>query len=260
MSNGPSSPRDSALSTSVEVHDSGEPAAVILDIKSQDTSASMTPVRRIVELFATSANAGMFPAKHTSPEETALTVAAETNESGRLQQRWSVRGLGPGAYKVFLSLLGVVHQYESPLASITLRSMNGRGRIVNLKEIIEYPYPQRAEIIEFVLRLPRIRDEFGSPRIRIEFVDDVVDDHLDRLTEWFTAWDHLITHGGYYHVADGLELDDEVNFGETYMLSANTVEHTFESVVGGAGAFDALINMTVRIHRTVHRVAAFELE
>jgi hypothetical protein len=157
-------------------------------------------------------------------------------------------------------MLAVTHQYQSALASLSLHATVGRGALLTLSDITAFPYPKRTEPVGFPLRLPQIRDELGDPNIRIEFTRDVQDDRLELFETWFTAWDHVITHGGYFHVADELELDDDVVLGETYMLSPNTVEHTLERVVDSVEAFDAVINMAVRIHRTVHPVASFELE
>jgi hypothetical protein len=248
------------LSTIVQVFDSADALEIMFEAVSKDPTGSFEPFERVVDIFGAAVNAGMFPAQRATPESTAFELLADLSDARALRQRWRVQGVAPGAYKILLSMLGVTHQNQSALASLRLHATGGHGTPLTLSDIAAFPYPKRTEPVGFRLRLPQIRDELGNPNIRIEFAHDLQDDGLELFETWFTAWDHLITHGGYFHVADELELDDDIVLGETYMLSPNTVEHTLERVVGSVEAFDAFINMAVRIHRTIHSVTAFELE
>jgi hypothetical protein len=248
------------LAAEVDLIDAAEPIEVSLDVESQSPAASLQSVLRVTEIVEAAINAGMFPAQRTTPEETACDVLATEGELGAVRKIWRMTGVAPGAYKILLSMLAVVHKYQVPLSALRLRSAPARGSRLTLAEITAVPYPKRTDDVRFEVKLPRIRDELTSPRIRIIFADDIGDSALDLFEHTFTAWDHLITHGGYFHVADELELDDENVLGETYMLSENTVEHTLEADVGSPEAFDAVINMAVKVHKTLHRVVRFELE
>jgi len=255
-----STPHRRPLQAEVDLIDASEPMEVSLDVEAVDPAASLEPVRRVTDIVATAINAGMFAAHRTTPEASGCEALVTALEAGTARQVWRMTGVAPGTYKILLSMLAVVHQYQIPLARIRLRSAPGRGSRLALPDITAAPYPKRTDRVEFEVKLPRIRDELTDPRLRIVFAEDIGDSALDLFERTFTAWDHLITHGGYFHAADELELDDENVLGETYMLSEDTVEHTLETDVGSPEAFDAVINMAVRFHRTLHRVIRFELE
>ena len=246
------------LSMEVMIPDSAEAAEMVFEVTSKAPGAFLEPIEHVVSLFKAAVNAAMLSGGRA---DAGLQVTpAENPVSGRLEQRWKVKGIGPGAYRVFLNMLDVAHLYQTPLASFRLISSAKEGKRLNRHAIMASPYPGRGAPVPFELRLRENLADTKDPLTRLEFSKEITDDEFDKPEELFTAWDHLITHGGYGHEYRELELDDSIVLGETYMGSPNTLEHMLSCTIGSPEAFDAQINMVLKLHQTFCSVLSLEIE
>ena len=133
----PSSPWP--LSMEVMIPDSVE-AELVFEVVSKSPGETLEPIRHVVGVFSAAVNAAMF----SGGRPASLQVPpAEKPVSGRLEQRWKVKGIGPGAYRVLLNMLEVVHLHQTPLASLRLASSAREGHRLNRHAIVASPYPAR---------------------------------------------------------------------------------------------------------------------
>ena len=129
---------------------------------------------------------------------------------------------------------------------------------MNRQAILESAYPRRGSV-PFQLRLKRNLKETKDPRTRLVFSREITNEEFDTLERLFITWDHIITHGGYGHECDELELDDSIVLAETYMASPNTLEHILTCTIGSPEAFDAQINMVLGLHHGFCPVQSLEI-
>ena len=98
----------------------------------------------------------------------------------------------------------------------------------------------------------------------MEFQRDISDDELVTILPLFWAWDNVVIRGGYLEELEDRDADLDIEASlasqQTYLTSPNTVEHLFYEFVGQEAAFDALINMAIRLHYIFCPLTSFEIE
>jgi hypothetical protein len=80
----------------------------------------------------------------------------------------------------------------------------------------------------------------------------IVDGHI---ADWHT----LILLGGYQDSFDALR-ELPMRPGKTYLAAPDTVEHILYGFTGPSAAYDALINMAIKLHHTFCPVERIEIE
>lgn len=229
-----------------------------------ETPASAVEVMRAAEAFETAARAGMFsrdPAAQRIPIE---AVSAERPSERRVRYEWRVVGIQPGAFRVLLNMLEVVHRFFGPLESVHLSSTIGHGERMNLDGVLKAPFPGTMARPPFSVVLKPNLEDSKEPLIRLEFQREVHDGEIETLLPLFVAWDNIIIRGGYLNDVEDrysdVDVEESLSGQQTYLAAPNTVEHLFYEFIGAAAAYDALVNMAVRIHHTLRPLATFEIE
>ena len=255
-------PRISSFLSEVDIADSAGESQVIFaaEIKAP---LPATDIEQVVDAFVSAANFGMFSKEPTAPTKPIVVDSSDSRAPGRIQYVWKVTGIQVGAYRVLLNMLEAAHHFSELLERIRLISL-GRGSRVNRTDLLNAPFSIKAGKPPFALRSGRNLADCREPLIRLEFQRDVSDDDLATLVPAFLAWDNVVIRGGYVEELENrdpkLDIEKALASQQTYLAAPNTVEHLFYKFVGQEAAFDALINMVIRLHSVFCPLASFEIE
>jgi hypothetical protein len=230
-------------------------AELHFEAQARDETAAMELIERVISAFRDAVGIGMFGERAVLE-----TSVQEQSRAGFVRQRWRVGGLKPGAFRVLLDMLEAVHLHALPLALLRLSVASTLRPVVDLRTIRTLPYLPARQQLDFVVRLREDIDEVKEPVIRLAFDSDVSDKVFEDLSSMFLVWDDLVLLGGFGSEFGARECDAGAINRQTYMASRDTVEHLLYWVVGGAAAFDALVNAATRIHASVCPLMAFEVE
>jgi|GEM_PF-2079837 len=227
-------------------------------------SSPVTDIVQVVDAFESAANFSMFSKKPTAKMKTIAVDSVESQGQGRIRYLWRVTGIQVGAYRVLLNMLEVTHHFSEQLERIRLISTLDRGKRMNRNDLLSTSFPGMAGKPPFVLRYNSNRIDYREPLIRLEFKRDISDDELVKILPFFLAWNNVVIRGGYLkkleHRDADLDIEASLASQQTYLAAPNTVEHLFYDFVGQKAAFDALINMSIRLHYFFCPLSSFEIE
>lgn len=244
------------LNIELLVADASVHAEVTFDVIPTDSTTSKKHIEYIVALFQRAVGTAMF----SGGRNASLEIASVKNiTEGRFLQQWKINGIEPGGYRVFINMLEIVHIRQVALASVRLVSPPQEGKRLDRHAVMASDYPARGRAVPFGLRLKRVLAGTKNVLVRLEFTRELRNEEVDMLEGLFVTWDRLITHGGYGSEFGEVALDDSIVRGETYMASPDTLEHEFICTIGQAAAFEPLINMAIKLHRTFCPLTAFEI-
>lgn len=234
-------------------------AAVVFEAATQVPSPALL---RTVEAFEAAAQAGMF-SRH--PAATTVPMQVEgggVSQPQRVRRAWRVTGMQIGAWRVLLSMLDALHHEIAPLAYVRLVSSDIAEPRLAWHDVIRSPFPRRSAALPFDLRIDRSLEDTSEPLIRLTFERDIDDAALQQLIPLFAAWDRLVLCGGYVQDPDDRDpvsdIEERLGTQQTYLAARDTVEHLLYEEVGVAAAFDAVVNMAVKLDLGFGRVAALE--
>ena len=254
--------RPPSFLTEVDIADFPGESEVIFEVVTK-SSSSGAAIGQIADVFEAAARAGMFskePAAKTIPIE---VVSVERFGGVGVRYIWKVTGIQVGAYRMLLNMLDVTHHFEQPLASSRLLSPIGGGKRMHWNDLIDAPFPIKSRKPPFALRVKQNLEDSREPLIRLEFQREIHDEELEILVPLILAWDTLVIRGGYLQDLDDrdpdLDIDASLSSQQTYLAAANTVEHLFYEFIGPEAAYDTLVNMAVKLHRTFCPLAALEI-
>jgi len=215
----------------------------------------------LVEAFETAVQAGMFSSR--MPPGVMLNVLSADVSDTKVRRSWRLSGVQPGAFCILLNMLEMAHHVVAPLESVLLASPPDRGQRMSLTELLQTPFPTRADKLPFNLTAEMDLEGSREPVIRVEFQQEAGDSECAALDNLFAVWDRVVINGGYLRTMDDRdeEVDPEeaVSSRQTYLAGANVVEHLFYEFIGAAEAYDALVNMVAAVHYTLSPVASLEI-
>jgi hypothetical protein len=259
-------PEPSSFLWDIDISDSPDESRVNFEVGTK-SSAVDKKVLKIADAFVSAANLGMFSMQ---PAASHITIAVEGTEypsAGTIRFLWRVAGIQIGAYRVLLNMLSAAHRASGLLNWVRLTSAPVGGKRFSKNDLLNCPLPGKANKPPFELRVQRNLDDCREPLIRLEFERNISDDETAQLVPSFRAWDNLVLRGGYTEnledrdpVLDTVEELEELEIPQTYMASPNTLEHLFYEFEGQAAAFDALMNLAIRLHYTFSPLAGLEID
>lgn len=247
----------------ISIADSPEPFDVEFAAMAE-APASLAAVVRVVEAFLVATRVGMF-SKEPSVDRIGIEPVSAARASERaVRYLWRVGGVQLGSFRVLLNMLEVIHHVDGPLALVSLRSTTGYGERMNTDRIVKVPFPVRSVDLPFPVAFKQNLENSRDPVVRVEFETKTDDRDVDVLVPLFLAWDRIVVHGGYLNALEDRDLDVDVDESlsgqQTYLAATNSVEHLLYEFVGSAAAYDALVNLAVRIHCTFRPLASLEVE
>jgi hypothetical protein len=247
----------------VDIADSADECQVIFAAQTK-APFPVTEIERVVDAFVSAANLGMFSKVPTAPTKPIVVDSVESQRPEGIRYVWKVTGIQVGDYRVLLNMLEAAHHISGLLERISLVSTLGRGSRMNSTDLLNAPFSIKAGEPPFSFRSDRDLADCREPVIRLEFQRNITDDELSKILPLFLAWDNVVIRGGYLEkiedIDDDLDIEASLASQQTYLASPNTVEHLFYDFVGQEAAFDALINMAIKLHYTFCPLASFEIE
>jgi len=228
-----------------------------------DHAETASEVARAAQAFEIAARTGMFSIEPAGRSPSIEVVSADVDRPDGVRRVWSVDRVQVGAFRVLLNMLQVIHVCSGPLSFVRLVSMKGHGDILNVDRLIATPFPMRGKDLPFALTLKRDLEESEEPLVRMEFGHAVSDSQLEAMVPLLVAWDAIVVRGGFFNDADDrlpdTNVEESLDGQQTYLAASNVVEHLFYEYIGAADAYDALINLAVRIHHGVAPLMSFEI-
>lgn len=168
-------------------------------------------------------------------------------------------GIDAGAYRVLLNMLAQNHYVNEQLARVYLGIKGEEPRkVVGLDSILYRRCAPHADSPPFVLYIPQPLEENEQPVIRIEFARNLSQTEFDFVAGSLQIWDDIIASGGFADTFDRIDLMEPS--GECYMLSPNTVEHPCDGSPDQPVAYDALINMAIKVNATYCPIVVLEID
>jgi len=253
-----------------------------LVVSGADPAGTLEQTDKIFSYFATAANGGLFSGDRARPTESLLEVLAREMEAGRIRYRCKVRAIDPGGFQILLRLLSEISRRFEPLREVSLTGTSPTTGGMTFQAVLACPLPASAPTLPFELRVGDYSFQTRDPVIRMEFQQAVQDDQFDRIKVLMDAWDNILMLGGY---PAGLEPDDEepesrdaasptaaetkaepeageffVMPGEFYLAEPTVLEHLLHGFEGPEEAYNAVINLAVKLHATGCPLVALEIE
>jgi hypothetical protein len=228
-----------------------------------DRAETASEVARAAQAFEIAARTGMFSVEPAGRPPSIEVVSVDVDRPDRVRRVWRVDRVQVGAFRVLLNMLEVIHVCSGPLSFVRLVSMKGHGDTLSVDRLIATPFPMRGKELPFALTLKRNLEESEEPLVRMEFGNSVSDSQLEVMVPLLVAWDAIVIRGGFFNDADDrlpdTNVEESLEGQQTYLAAPNVVEHLFYEFIGAAAAYDALINVAVRIHHTVAPLTSFEI-
>lgn len=216
-------------------------------------------IKAIVELWISAANLGMFSGEHIEPSHSVITtLGVKVNSANVLHYELECAGVSVGAYQVLLKMLFQSHHHKECILHIAVRMANISGTLLNLEQVLCSRLPGRYEPLPFTLSIPQPLEDNTYPVIRLQFCKELSDNEFEYISRCITIWDKLVASGGYYEPFEPIEAPQDED--ELYLVSPDTVEHPCEGSQDEPMAYDALINMAVRLHVTFCPLVALEID
>jgi len=252
--------KSSPFISQVEVVDLPGESQVLFEAETKLPSAAKD-IAPAVDAFISAANFGMFSKEPTAKIKPIEVESFETQGQGIIRYLWKVNGVQVGAYRVLINMLEAAHHFSTQLERIRLISIPDQGKRLNWDDFLSTSFPGKAFKPPFLLRYISNLEE---PLIRLEFQRDISDDELVTILPPLIAWDNLVIRGGYLEELEDrnadLDIEESLATQQTYLASPNTVEHLYYDFIGQEAAFDALINMAIRLHYLFCPLLSFEIE
>jgi hypothetical protein len=228
-----------------------------------EQASSIDGVARVTDAFVAATRTGMFA---KDPGMDGVWVEREADRVGERELRcvWRMAGVQPGAFRVLLNMLEVSHHLDGALTTVSLRSTAGHGERMNAERIMARKFPSSGPDVPFQVVRKRNLDNSTEPLVRLVFETEVADSTVEALMPLLLAWDRIVVLGGYLNALGDRDADIDVDASlagqQTYVAAPDTIEHLFYEFVGAAAAYDAVVNLGVRIHHRFGRVASLEIE
>jgi hypothetical protein len=260
---------------------------LFLGVSGADPAGSLEQTDKIFSYFATAANGGLFSGDRARPTESLLEVHARDREAGRIRYRCQVRAIDPGGFQILLRLLSESSRRFEPLREVSLTGTSPTTAGMPCQAVLACPLPASAPTLPFELRVGEYSFQTRDPVIRMEFQQPVQDEQFDRIKPLMDAWDNILLLGGY-PVSSEVE-DEELETGkeaagkegetpkakgessemearsfpvpgEFYLAEPTVLEHILHAFEGPEEAYNAVINMAVRLHSTGCPLVALAIE
>jgi len=240
-----------SLQAEVDIVDIPGKYQVIFEAETKKSS-QVTEITKIVEVFVSAANFGMFSTDPAAVTKTIEVDSIESQREGVIRYVWNVTGIQVGAYRVLLNMLEVANDLSGLLQRIRLISTDDRGRRLNRDDIHSISFPSKAGTLPFTLQYNCNLADNKEPVIRLIFESDISDDELLTLFPLFISWDNIVVRSGYLEEFADIDAELDVGAGlasqQTYLTTQCTVEHLLYEFVGHEAAFESLINAAHRLH------------
>lgn len=247
------------FATRIDIPDTVRGAELDIAFAAPDGDVALDQAERLFELFAVAADAGMFAGETRHPSESLFRVNSRQRHDREIHYRCTVRGIDRGAFRVLLNVAAEIARRGELLTGVAIRGDAAAGPSSGLSEILTRSYPGRANVIPFELVLSDFFFENREPLIRMEFRREPTDEEFEELRSMVEAWDHLLMLGGYLDPADR-DGDLLPEPGEFVLVEPLVIEHLLYAYQGPAAAFDAVINMAVKLHTAGRHLTRLEIE
>jgi hypothetical protein len=256
-------PNVSSFLSEVDIADSAGESRVIFVVETKEPLPA-GDVDEVVNTFVSAANLGMFSKEPIAPTTPIVVDSRESQAQGVIRYVWKVTGMQVGAYRVLLNMIEATHNISAPLKRIRLVSTLNQGSRTNGTDFLNAPLSIKPGKPPFSVLCDRNLADCREPLIRLEFRRAISDDELMILTPLFIAWDDVVIRGGFVDAVQDIDADLPIEAAlasaQTYLATPDTVEHLFYDFVGGKAAFDALLNIVIRLHFVFSPLASFEIE
>lgn len=249
----------------VDIGDCSGECVVAFEVRTVNAEC-LRRIDGIVDVFMRCTAAGMFSLDAGGLRTLIESLPREPSASpSTVGQTWKLVGTQPGAFRLLLNMLSAVHRTTGCIAAVKLSSPpSGQARI-GLREVVKAPFPQRHGELPFSF-VPHVDlQEAREPVIRCEFGRALEEREVARLVSLFQIWDALTLYEAYgiiENVSEGAhrDVDGIIASQPAYLAAPDTLEHVFYDFSGPAAAFDALLNMAIRIHHLLCPLLTLEIE
>lgn len=217
----------------------------------------------LVELltcFVSSANSGMFSGHPFKPENALARIGfLSTRTVGELQCLVELHSVATTAIKVLVGMIVQSHFGHVPLSEVELSTLPKVGQPFEPKDLLGGRYPERTQHIPYPVYLSEDLESVTMPAIRLEFARSLDTEEFEKVEQLIADWHCLILLGGYL---DSFEQMSELPMrpSNTYLAAPNVVEHVLYDYSGTTAVYDALLNMTSKLHASFCPISRVEIE
>jgi hypothetical protein len=224
----------------------------------------VTDIAQIVDAFVLGANAGMFSKEPTARTKAIEVISTESQEHGRIRYVWRAAGIQIVAYHVLLNMLEARQSTSVLLDSVRLVSTGDRGTRINKNDLRSATFSRNTERLPFAVRYLVNLEDCREPLVRLEFQRAISDDESAKISTIFLLWVNVVIRGGFLEAIEDrdpdLDIEAALSSQEIYVAAPDTIELLFFDFVGQKAAFDALLNMAIRLHHLFCPLVSFEIE
>jgi hypothetical protein len=214
----------------------------------------------VLTYFVSAANAGMFASPPFHPARAWMKATTNSDPmDGLFKATWEGSQVTIGAYKILLQMVTQSHFGHAPLQSFGLISIDSDGRTAGIEEVLASEYPTRPANVPFAMDIAEDIESASVPAIRIEFSRALTSEEFGVLEQLLADWHCLILFGGYRDSFEHMTTSP-LRPGKLYLSAPNVAEHVLYGFRGAPVAYDALINMLVKLHSDGWPVERVEIE
>jgi hypothetical protein len=235
-------------------------AQIAIKLRNTDSDVNWQLTNKIFLDFVSCADAGMFAGNLVPPIQSFMQVDSRISERGdELIYDCKTRGIDCGAFRILLGILAQTSHRFLQLTEVQITSAAHFEVNLGLDSILASPFPSRSEHLPFELRLGEYFFEHREPLFRMDFLRELDNDEFDELRVLIEAWNNIVNIGGYLDRFENAIEEPLINT-ETFMSSPTTLEHLIYGFEGPVNAFNAVINMMVKLDAKSCRLNVLEIE
>jgi hypothetical protein len=223
-------------------------------------------IENVLDVFIRCTAAGMFSLDSGNRRTPLESLPREPSDGPTsIGATWRLSGTQRGAFRLLLNMLSATHRATGCIAAVTMTSPPTDHARIGLRDVLNAPFPQRPADLPFSFVAHVDLQEAREPVIRCEFARAVEEHELARLVLLFQLWDSLTLHESYGIVEGGSDNADQdveeiILSQPAYLAAPETFEHVFYEFSAPAAAFDALLNMAIRVHHLLCPLVSLQIE
>ena len=216
-----------------------------------------------LQAFVEGCDAGLFQSASEAADLPMQASVESLPPAASAALRWRLSGMSSGCIRVLVNLLLGAVRVDSPTGAVRVLVSRRRMTAFERSPVAALPFTSSSSPPFGVMLKNRLALS-NDCMVRIEFEQKVSDIDLERVRFLLGAWDGVVARGGYF--VDAIErgpVEDALTLAEsaqTYRASASTVEHLLYQPAGSIAAYDALVNVVMRIDRTIAAVVQLDVE
>ncbi|MBN1931343.1 MAG: hypothetical protein JW786_07010 [Desulfobacterales bacterium] len=199
------------------------------------------------------ANLGMFCGEKFSPSISEMRLIKSDKKNSDVQYHYIIKNIDKGIYLVLLGML--IHSFPEKLSfdGVSIITQKNSNHFYYISDFLEEepPFPKVYSNLPFGITYEEVpffhlhRDRL----IRVEFKRKLFWPEVDILVSYLEAWHKIVETGGFSDFIEEAK-ESTMHSGEIYMFDPWTLEHTIDIFLSAEEAFDALVNMFGRLHKT----------